>query len=38
MVPEICLDVGAGLVDRNAIHYMEVLSSVEDTAVWKVRL
>ena len=30
--------VGPGLVDRNAIHHMEVISSVEDTAVLKVWL
>ena len=36
MVLEIYLVVGVGLVDGNAIHHMEVLSSVEDTAAWKV--
>ena len=38
MVLKIYLVVGAGLVDGNAIHHMEVLSSVEDTAVWKMWL
>ena len=33
MVLKIYLVAGAGLVDGNAIHHMEVLSSVEDTAV-----
>ena len=30
------LVVGGGLVDENAIHNMDVISSVEDTAVSKV--
>ena len=30
--------VGAAVVDGNAIHHMEVISSVEDTAVLKVWL
>ena len=38
MVLGIDLVVGAGLVDGNAIHHMEVISSVEDTAVLKVWL
>ena len=37
MVLGIDLVVGAGLVDRNAIHHMDVIS-VEDTAVLKVWL
>ena len=38
MVLGIDLVVGAGLVDINAIHYMEIMPSVEDTALLKVRL
>ena len=38
MVLGIDLVVGAGFVDRNAIHHMEVISSVEATAVLKVWL
>ena len=38
MVLGIDLVVGAGLVDRNAIHHMEVISSVEDMAVLKMWL
>ena len=38
MVLGIDLVVGAGLVDGNAIHYMEVISSAESTAVLQVRL
>ena len=36
MVLGVDLVVGAGLVDGNAIHHMEVISSVEGTAVLKV--
>ena len=36
MVHGIDLVVGAGLVDGNAIHHMEVISSVKDMAVLKV--
>ena len=36
MVLGIDLVVGASLVEWNAIHYMEVISSVESTAVLKV--
>ena len=36
MVLAIDLVVGAGLVDGNAIHHMEVISSVKDMAVLKV--
>ena len=36
MVLGINLVVEAGLVDKNAIHHMEVILSVEDTAVLKV--
>ena len=38
MVLGIDLVVGAGLVDGNAIHHVEVISSVEGTAVLKVWL
>ena len=38
MVLAIDLVVGAGLLDGNAIHHMETISSVEDTAVLKVWL
>ena len=38
MVLGIDLVVGAGLVDINPIHYMEIMPSVEDTALLKVRL
>ena len=38
MVLGIDLVVGADLVDGNAIHHMEVISSVEDSAVLKVWL
>ena len=36
MVLGIDFVVGAGLVDGNAIHHMEIISSIEDTAVLKV--
>ena len=36
MVLRIDLVVGVSLVEWNAIHYMEVISSVEGTAVLKV--
>ena len=38
MVLGIDLVVGAGLVDGNTIHHMEVISFVEGTAVLKVWL
>ena len=38
MVLGIDLVVGAGLVDGNAIRHMEVISSIEGTAVLKVWL
>lgn len=36
MVLWIDLVVGAGLIDGNAVHHMEVISSVETTGVLKV--